>query len=156
MLDYQKRVEQEIKGAAARASATNIVQQIFDASVQEILDAFLFKDEADLPDGIVGAPGFQKAFEADARRDSEGDSLKDLLLSDHLFKNRCSYLVYSDAFLSLPMPLKQRVYDGLGRALRPEGPERRYDYLHDSERRRILTILKETQPEFREWVEHQG
>lgn len=156
MLDYQKRVEQEIKGASARASATNIVQQIFDASVEEILDAFLFKDEADLPDGIVGAPGFQKAFETGARRDSEGDSLKDLLLSDHLFKNRCSYLVYSDAFLSLPTPLKQRVYDGLAKALRPEGPEKRYDYLHDSERRRILAILKETQPEFREWVDHQG
>jgi hypothetical protein len=59
-------------------------------------------------------------------RARDGSSLKDLLLSGHLFKNRCSYLIYSDSFLDLPPPLQRRIYARLSKALNPEQPDPRY------------------------------
>lgn len=150
MLDYQAHLE-----AALKEPATNdephydSVRNIFDHSAELVVDALLFKDEASLPDVINGSAAFQKAFAADAPRARDGSSLKDLLLSDHLFKNRCSYLVYSDSFLSLPRPLKHRVYARLAKALDLEQPDPRYTYIHRSERKRIANILQETHSDFR-------
>ena len=47
--------------------------------------------------------------------------MKDLLLSDHIFENRCSYLIYSDSFLALPRPLKARIYARLAKVLSEKG-----------------------------------
>ena len=138
MLDYQNQLLK-----AFRESATNdephydSVRHVFDHSADDVVDCLLFKDEADLPDGIKGCAEFQTAFVASARRAKDGSSLKDLLLSDHIFKNRCSYLIYSDSFLALPRPLKARIYARLAKVLSEKDPDPRYNYIHESERRRI-------------------
>jgi hypothetical protein len=111
------------------------------------VDAPLFKGAAALPPGVTSSAAFQKAFSANAPRTSNGDSLKDLLLSDHLFKNRCSYPIYSDSFHSLPAQLKQRICTRLHKALDLEHPDSRYAYIAHAERQRIVGILKETLPE---------
>jgi len=149
MLDYQKRLAQDLKEPLKDDEPHyDSVRRIFEHSADDVVDALLFKDEADLPDKITGSKTFQKAFMADAKRASDGSSLKDLLVSDHLFKNRCSYLIYSDAYLSLPQPLKRRIHARLIKALDPVHPDPRYCYIHESERRRIVTILRETHPDF--------
>jgi hypothetical protein len=72
------------------------------------------------------------------------------LLDGHIFKNRCSYLIYSDSFSLLPQPLKKRIHARLSKALNPDQPDPRYAYIPADERQRILTILRETHPDFRE------
>jgi hypothetical protein len=150
MLDYQNQLLKAFKESATNDDLRyDSVRHVFDHSAEVIVDCLLFKDEADLPDGLVGSAEFQRAFATNARRATDGSSLKDLLLTDHLFKNRCSYLIYSESFLSLPRPLKTRLYARLTKALATDNPDPRYNYIHESERRRITTILRETHPEFR-------
>lgn len=150
MLDYQKHLDEAFNQPAKNDELHfDSVRLVFDHAADDVVDTMLFKDEADMPDVITGSAEFQKTFCANVPRAHDGSSLKDLQLSDHLFKNRCSYLIYSDAFLSLPHPLKRRIYARLAKALNPKHPDPRYTYIHDSERKRIANILRETHPEFR-------
>jgi len=122
------------------------VKSVFDHNADDLVRNLLFVGEAELPAGIVGSPAFQQAFLASARRRPEGESLKDFSLNGHIFRNRCSYLIYSDAFLQLPEKLKQRVYSRLARILMGEGGAE-YAAIDAAERRRIVTILQATHPE---------
>lgn len=150
MLDYQAHLQTALKESTADDEPHfDSVRNIFDHSAEMVVDTLLFKDEATLPDVITGSSAFQKSFSADAPRARDGSSLKDLLLSDHLFKNRCSYLIYSESFLSLPRGLKHRIYARLAKALDLEQPDPRYTYIHRSERQRIANILRETHSDFR-------
>src|SRR5216684_5904802 len=90
-----------------------------------------------LPPKVEGSAVFQKAFCREAPRADDGSSLKDLELAGHLFKNRCSYLIYSDCFRILPTELKRRVRSRLVRALDTTTPDSRYDYIPVVERARI-------------------
>ena len=151
MLEYQKGL-QEVLTPTPEADGDGLgfdsVRSVFDHSAEEVVDTLLFKDEAALPKTIIGSPAFQKVFTADVPRARDGSSLKDLLFSGHLFKNRCSYLIYSDSFLDLPPPLKRRIYARLSKALNPRQPDTRYAYIGRAERQRIALILRETHPEF--------
>jgi hypothetical protein len=147
-LDYQAGLEEALKEPRIDGEPHyDSVRHVFDHCAEEVLDNLLFKDEADLPENITGSPAFQRDFSASALRAHDGSSLKDLLVSEHLFKNRCSYLIYSDSFLSLPPALKRRIYARLTKALSPDQPDPRYTYIHRSERLRIAIILRETHPE---------
>lgn len=121
-----------------------------------VVDRLLFRRAALLPSGIVKNNAFVKAFIADARRTRAGDSLKDLLMEGRLFRNRCSYLIYSEAFAALPADLKTRVYATLFDALHNDDPASRYAYLESEEKRRIYDILIETHPEARAHFERLG
>src|SRR5262249_20800723 len=123
------------------------VKSVFKSSVQDVVDCLLFKDEATLPDRIKGSAEFQRAFKSNAKSVKGAGSLKDISLNGHLFKNRCSYLIYSEAFLALPKLLKDRVYDALDKALRSKTPDERYNYLASDERNRIVAILTATHPD---------
>ncbi len=150
ILDYQKQIQAAFNQSTDEDGIHyDSVLNLLDHSALDVVDALLFKDEADLPDTVTGSPAFQKAFTAGALRARDGSSLKDLLLSDHLFKNRCSYLIYSESFLSLPQPLKHRIYARLAAALDPAHPDPRYTYIHHTEQQRIATILRETHSEYR-------
>ncbi len=147
MLDYQRNLQRELKETVTEEIKYDSVRSVFDSSAKELVDDLLFQGEAELPVGLHGSPGFQSAFADGARRTKEGSSLKELSLAGHLFKNRCSYQIYSAAFLALPAQLKQRVYERLARILTAETPEPRFAYLPADERRRIAAILRETHSE---------
>ena len=148
MLDYQKNLQRELKETVTDELVYDSVKSVFDSAAKQIVDDLLFQGEAELPEGLEGAPAFQQAFQRNARRAAEGESLKDFSLEGHLFRNRCSYLIYSDCFLKLPVQLKQRVYERLARALQPDDADPRFAYLEKDERARIAKILKETHKEF--------
>jgi hypothetical protein len=114
-----------------------------------LVDRLLFARGARLPEGIVKNEAFAKIFAADARRSRAGDSLKDLQLDGRLFRNRCSYLIYSEAFAALPSDLKARIFALIFEALHDEAPTSRYAYMDKEEKRRIYEILMETHPEAR-------
>ncbi len=112
-----------------------------DEHAELIVDALLFKDEAPLGDGGVdGDPAYQEAFAARFPRTDEG-SLADFHLGSRLFKNRCSYMIYSGAFRSLPPRVKGAVFARLREVLE-EGKD--FPEIGEKERRRIAGILRRT------------
>ena len=146
MLDYQKGLQRDLKESVTDDLVYDSVKGVFDHVADDLVRDLLFVGEAELPPGLAGSPAFQQAFLANARRTPQGDSLKDFCLNGHIFRNRCSYMIYSDAFLQLPDKLKQRVYSRLARILMGGGgPE--YAAIDPAERRRIVVILQATHPE---------
>jgi len=131
-------------GAAARLAA------IVESSAQDVLDHLLFRGAAPLPDNIGGSEAFRRVFAARALRSKGGDSLRDFSPRGRLFANRCSFLIYSDAFSALPSPIKEKVLTRLGAVLRGADASERYAYLGGDERRRIREVLDDTMPEARD------
>lgn len=144
-----EKVEKEPVGTARR---------IIDHCAEDVVEAILFKDEAELPaGGIEGDPAFQTAFTRRAPQSSDGRSLKDFQLLNRLFKHRCSYMVYSLTFQHLTAPLKKTVLDRLWTILEGRDTSGEYDYLIESERGHIRRILAETLPGApAEWVAVNG
>ena len=153
MLLYQSNVQRDLKEPVTEELTYESVKRVFDGAAKDVVDDLLFKDEATLPKGLAGSAAFQASFLAGARRARDGSSLKDFHLDGRLFKNRCSYLVYSETFLALPAALKKRVFDRLAHALHPTNPDPRYAYLGAEERARILSVLAETHADFRGLLE---
>ena len=116
--------------------------RVADGMAERIVAWMFFKDEADLGDGVEGNEEFQKAFTSRFPRTKSGDSLADFQLYDRLFKNRCSYMVYSKTFRDLPPRVKWAVIAKMKAALAGEDPG--FDWLKESERKRISGILEET------------
>ena len=126
------------------------------ASEYEVVDQLLFRRSVRLPEGVAKNETFLKRFMADAKRSRAGDSLKDVAAEGRIFKNRCSYLIYSEAFAALPAELKARIFNVLYDALHDESPAGRYAYLEPEEKRRIYEILVETHPEARAHFEQRA
>jgi len=120
--------------------------RVADGMAERIVACLLFKDEADPGDGIEGGEAFQKAFTARFPRTKAGDSLADFQLYDRMFKNRCSYMIYSRSFRDLPPRVKRPVLDRLKAVL--AGEDAAIDWLKASERKRIEAILEETLPDW--------
>ncbi len=107
----------------------------------------LFADEAPLPrKGIEGDAQFKKDFLASRKSLSGGESLKDFDLRTRLFKYRCSYMIYSNAFQGLPADYKNQIYQSLGKALSTKSPDPNYSYLPPAEKQTIRELLKTTLP----------
>ena len=113
---------------------------------EEILHYLLFCDEAKMGgDGVEGSEAFQSAFQKNAHRVGERKrSLKDLRLYEHIFKNRCSYMIYSEGFKDLPEGVKSVLKKRLDEVLEGTDTSGRFDHLGERERGRILEILSET------------
>ncbi len=115
---------------------------VADSGAKDIVNYLFFKDETDLGDGVEGDPGFQKAFMKRFPKSKDGESLAEFRLYGRIFKNRCSYMVYSEAFKGMPDALKKKVITRMKRVI--AGEEEGFEYLKASERKRIDMILGET------------
>jgi hypothetical protein len=111
-------------------------------SAEEIVRALLFAEEFDLGDGVEGDPAFVEAFERAGPRGKDGATLRQLRLYGRIFKNRCSYMIYSTAFKSLPRVVREETLKELWRALHSDDEE--FAYLQKSERKRIVSLVRET------------
>jgi hypothetical protein len=117
-----------------------------DFQASELLRYALFTDEAQIPAGGIQAdPAFRQAFLDRRIPDSKGLSLRDLDLSNRLFKYRCSYMIYSNAFTGLPEDLKKRFFSRLHSVLISANPKD--SHLSLPERRALIGILSETLPD---------
>lgn len=138
MVFLQRAVDPEVditkpEGLAARSAAD---------SAKEIVEALLFCGEFDLGDGVEGDGAFVDAFEKRGPKTTGGDSLRKLRLFGRLFKNRCSYLIHSIAFQSLPEVVRDAALVELWNAL--TGDAKEYAHLSTKERQRIIAIVRET------------
>jgi hypothetical protein len=130
-------------GAAAKAE--------IEERAQEIARYILFADEAKFPaKGIIGDPAYVKDFLRDRKQSKTGLSLKDLDLKTHIFKYRCSYMLYTDTWKHAPKELKERVYYHMALYLR-ETPDAQHAHLAPAERMAIRGILKETMTDLPGW-----
>lgn len=108
-------------------------------SIDELADAMLFEGESPLPAKVEGTSGYAEKFTALGPRDQKGRSLRDLDLNRRLMRYPCSYMIYSDAFGTLPLSTRSAVYRRMRNVLSKRDPK-------DS--RAILEILQDTKPDF--------
>jgi len=145
--DYQKNIYKAL-GEEAPDEPAGTLLTVLNGARDDLVEYLLFKDEVALPDGgISGTGDFEKAFRKNRVVDPEGRSLKDFDLNTRLFKYRCSYMIYSEAFDHLPVILKRAVYARLFEILESEEPPEDYRHLPSRERRAIAEILLATKPE---------
>jgi hypothetical protein len=134
------------KGSFLEADRADMERQ-----VGELTRYLLFADEATLPEGgIQGDPAFREAFLANRRPARGGESLRDFDLKTHLFRNRCSHLIYTPLFQSLPEGFRRRIYQRMARALAVSPADPEFAHLRPDEKARLRDILKETVPDWPE------
>lgn len=115
-----------------------------DAAARELVDYFLFVDEAPLTAAVRGSSGFAERFEADGRRDRQGRSLRQLDLQTRLLRYPCSYLIYTDAFDALPRDARDAIYRRMWQVLSGMDKDPRYRRLSPADRRAVIEILRDT------------
>jgi hypothetical protein len=148
IIDYQHGLQTAFHEPQTDSPAYDSVRSVFSGAVQDVVDHLLFRQAAPLPTGIIADPAFVAGFAPNAPRSRAGHALRDLQLIDRLFAQRCSYLIYSEAFRALPLSLKSRILERLKTALVSRDPTDRYAYIPSDEKERILSILEETLPDF--------
>jgi len=98
---------------------------------------------------------FAREFAARGPRDSKGRSLRDFDLGKRIFRYPCSYLIYNEAFDSLPEASKTYVYHRLLQILSGEDDDPDFESLSAQDRQAILEILLETKPGLpQEWHDY--
>lgn len=116
-----------------------------DLQARIITRYLLFAEEVALPaGGVEGDAAFKADFLRTRRIGPGGISLKDFDLRTRLFRQRCSYMIYSSVFFGMPQVMKQRVYARLGEALSTEKLDKEFIYLPAGEKQAIRSILKAT------------
>jgi hypothetical protein len=149
-------------GAAGRSGNTPLSEEAtkqYEGPADELLRYLLFVDEAPLSGGkgdrITGTSTFAQEFSARGPRDQRGRSLRDFDLRTRIFKYPCSYLIYSEAFDSLPEPAKGYLYHRLLDVLTGKDQSAEFAKLTVEDRRAILDILLATKPGLpEEWREY--
>jgi hypothetical protein len=105
---------------------------------EPLVRAMLFVDEAP----------FSEEFVAQGPRDEQGRSLRQLDLTERLFRYPCSYLIYSQAFDTLPELTKKYIYGRLREVLGGQDRNEEFAHLSDADRKAIREILEETKADF--------
>ena len=128
--------EQELNGAE--------VEEALDVLAEELIESLFMVGQPSLIDTVEGTSGFTAEFESSGPKDSQGRSLRDLDLQQRLFKYPLSYLVYSNAYKSLPQQIKGRVAARMEEILTSNGSNDDYKHLSSEDRQAISEILIET------------
>jgi hypothetical protein len=131
----------------------------FEKPAEQLLRYLLFSNETELPGldakSVIANSAFAREFAARGLRDSKGRSLRDFDLSTRIFRYRCSYLIYSEAFDALPGPAKTYVYQRLLAILSGQDTDPDFAALSAAERQAIFEILLETKPGLpQEWQDY--
>jgi hypothetical protein len=151
--NYQARIAAYNEAAKNRAAGlpedtplSETARKKYETPAEELVRYLLFANEALLNGPVKGDSGFTEEFAARGIRDPQGRSLRDFDLQTRIFKYPCSYLIYSDAFDSLPRPAKEYVYRRLLDVLtgRDQSPD--FARLTAKDRKAVLEILLATKP----------
>lgn len=111
----------------------------------------LFTEEAPLTARIEGDPEFAKAFQEQGPRDHLGRSLRDFDFQTRMFKYPCSFLIYSEAFESMPTVMRDLLLERLYAILTNQDPDPQFAKIAAADRQAILEILRETKPNLPEY-----
>ena len=122
------------------------------SSADRVVRFLLFCDEFQRTDRVQGTTTFAEDFAARGRKDSRGRSLREFDLEKRLFKYPCSYLIHSRAFAGLPDPVRSEVLSRLTDILEGREESSDFDHLTPEMRRDILSILRDTLPEMKQYT----
>jgi hypothetical protein len=139
------RVKEDPAGEVEIRRATSVR---IDKSAEPLVRNLLFCGETELTSPIEGTSEFTKEFANRAPHDKNGRSLREFDLKHRVFKYPCSYLVYSDAFQTLPIEVRTVIFDRLQLILTTKSLPTEYAHLSDQDRIDIHQILIETLPGF--------
>ena len=141
--------------AAADTPIPVDLRQQFERPAEQLLRYLLFTNEAALTGANLDTTPFARDFQSRAIRDPKGRSLRDFDLHTRIFRYPCSYLIYSDAFDSLPEPAKGYVYHRLLQILSGQDQSLDFARLTPADRQAVLEILVATKPALpSEWQEY--
>jgi hypothetical protein len=118
--------------------------RILRAASKELVDYLLFIDEARWTGPLEGSSGFAAKFASSGPFDHKHRSLRELDLKTRLMRYPCSYMVYSDAFRSLPQQARRAIYDRMWLILSGQVSDPRYARLSAADRKAIIEILNDT------------
>jgi hypothetical protein len=141
---WEARVWSQSAASPARADRAGKLSPRVIEGVRDLVDYLLFVDEAPLPGQVQGSSGFAQRFSALGPRDQQGRSLRQFDLQHHLFRYRCSYMVYAPAFDALTPEVKNAVYARMWEILSGADRSRPYAGLSLADRRAVVEILKQT------------
>jgi hypothetical protein len=117
------------------------------AAGDRLVDYMLFVNEAPLTSPVSGTSTFAEDFASIGPRDRQGRSLRTFDLETRLFKYPLSYLIYSEAFDSLPREIRRYVYWRLWQILTGAEESEAYAHLTQDIRKTLREILLDTRPE---------
>jgi hypothetical protein len=141
---WEARVWSQSAASPARADRSAKLSPRVLEAVRDLVDYMLFIDEAPLSGQVQGTSGFAQRFAGLGPRDQRGRSLRQFDLQHHLFRYRCSYMVYAPAFDALIPEVKNALYARMWEILSGADRSRPYAGLQVADRRAIIEILKET------------
>lgn len=142
--NYQTRLAQYAE-ASGKATAEDVRRRI-EKPAEQLLHYLLFANEAPIEGTIDPQSAFAAEFAARGLRDAQGRSLRDFDLQKRFFKYPCSYLIYSEAFNSIPEPAKSYINRRLLEILSGQDETPDFASLSAGDRRAILEILAATKP----------
>jgi hypothetical protein len=149
---WETRMAQESQ-AAMNQALHRPADEVSDSTRRRINNAadalvayMLFTDEAPLEGPIAGASGFAEEFARQGPKDRQGRSLRQFDLTRRIFRYPCSYLIYSEAFDSLPDAARDRIYRRLWEVLANQDNSPTFARLSVPDRRAIREILLDTKP----------
>lgn len=140
-------------GSIPTPEIQSAAQVRIDGAVERMVREMLFAREAPLPGRVQGTSGFAEEFAARGPFDSQGRSLRTFDLETRLFRYPMSFLVYSEAFETLPDLVKAPFYHRVREILEGRDVTGEFDSLTAEDREAVLQILLETKPEFAELTE---
>jgi hypothetical protein len=123
-------------GTAADEMSESTKRRI-NSAVEELVQYMLFIDETPLTGPIKGTSDFAKEFAASG-------PLREFDLTKRLFKLPCSYMIYSEAFDSMPAPARERIYRRLYEVLTGADSTAKYRALSPSDRKSVFDTLRKT------------
>jgi hypothetical protein len=132
------------KSLGEPAGVREATQHRIDTATEDLVEYILFSGETKLTDPIKGLSGFTEEFQKSGIRDPKGRSLRDFDLHTRMFRYPCSYMIYSDAFDSMPPEVKDRVYHRLWDVLSGKDKSPKFVNLSADDRTAILEILRAT------------
>lgn len=139
---YSQRKFDELLGRTERLSDST-KRQIKSVG-DKVLRYMFFKDEAELPCISLKYSPYAQYFNGNGPKDSKGRSLYDLRMAGQMFEYPFSYMVYSDAFQSLPDEALEYLTAELAAILNPDSNYEGYNHLTRSDKLVIRQILEET------------
>ena len=117
------------------------------SAAEKVVDALLLANTKPFTAPISGTSRFAATFVKAGPSDKQGRSLRTLDLSTGLFRNPCSFLIYSSSFDGLPAPVREQVAIRLNAILTAEEiSDDKYSHLTAKRRRAIFEILQATKP----------
>jgi len=142
--NYQTRLAQYAE-SSGKASAEEVRRRI-EKPAEQLLRYLFFANEAPIAGTIDRRSEFAAEFAARGPRDGQGRSLRDFDLEKRIFKYPCSYLIYSEAFDSIPEPAKSYIDRRVFEILTAEDQTPDFSRLSAADRRAIFEILTATKP----------